>query len=399
MPTARPLTLAQARRLAVHATGLASAPGSAAATVRRLGVLQIDSVNVLARAHHLTLISRGVQRPHDALTAATRPSQPPRRTLFEYWGREASLLPVDTQPLWRWRMADAESGIGLYSGLRKFQQNHARFIHAVLDEVRKAGPVSAAELSSSAPSRGSWWGWSDAKRALEWLFWAGLVTTHHRRNTFERVYDLPQRVLPQAVLDTPTPERDAAQRALLITALRARGVATATDLGDALRLRPAECRPRLAELEEARAITPVAIPGWPPAWTLPRTRIPAAAPRRAVLINPFDPLIACRERTQRLFNLRYRIEIYVPQAKRKHGYYVLPLLQGDRLTARVDLKADRQNQRLRVLAAHHDQGPPAAAARQLAGALHTLAHALGLSDVTPARKGSLARPLRAALQQ
>lgn len=397
MPTARPLTLAQARRLAVHATGLACAPRSAVATVRRLGVLQIDSVNVLARAHHLTLISRGVSAPHDALTAATRPAHPPRRTLFEYWGREASLLPVDTQPLWRWRMADAESGVGLYSGLRRFRNEHAAFIDSVLAEVRKAGPVSAAELSSSAPSRGPWWGWSNAKRALEWLFWAGLVTTHHRRNTFERVYDLPERVLPHAVRNTPTPDRDAAQRTLLLTALRARGVATATDLADALRLRPAECRARLAELEDAHAITPATIPNWPHAWVLPRTRIPSAASPRAVLINPFDPLLACRERVERLFNLRYRIEIYVPAAKRKHGYYVLPLLQGDRLTARVDLKADRHAHSLRVLAAHHDHGQAAAVARQLAAALRTLAAALGLAHITPARKGTLAQPLRAAL--
>ena len=392
------MTSAQARRLAVHATGLTATPQSTAATVRRLGVLQIDSVNVLARAHHLTLMSRGVSAPHDALNAATRVSG---RTLFEYWGREASLLPVETQPLWRWRMQDAESGIGVYTGLRTFRTANARFIDAVLDEVRKAGPVSAAELSSSAPSRGPWWGWSDAKRALEWLFWAGLVTTHHRRNTFERVYDLPERVLPKKIVSAATPPRDEAQRALLLTALRARGVATAPDLGDALRLRPAECRSRLAELEEARAIRPVAIKGWPRAWVLPRTRIPAAASRRAVLINPFDPLIAFRERTQRLFAMRYRIEIYVPAKKRKHGYYVLPLLQGDRLTARVDLKADRVAQPLRVLAAHHDHDDDAdrvaRVARRLATALHELAAALSLAHVTPARKGTLAQPLRAAL--
>lgn len=394
MPPPRPLTCAQARRLAVHSTGLASPARGATPTVRRLGVLQIDSVNVLARAHHLTLLSRGVAAPHDALTAATRS---PRRTLFEYWGREASLLPVETQPLWRWRMRDAESGVGVYPGLSAFRKANARFIDAVLDEVRTAGPVSAAELSSSAPSRGPWWGWSDAKRALEWLFWAGLVTTHHRRNTFERVYDLPERVLPRAVIDTPTPPRDDAQRALLLAALRARGVATACDLADALRLRPAECRARLAELEEARAIRPVAIDGWPTAWMPGGGRVPSAAPRRAVLINPFDPLIACRARTERLFGMRYRIEIYVPAAKRTHGYYVLPLLQGDRLTARVDLKADRAVQTLRVLAAHHDQGDAPAVARRLAGALHELAAALGLAHVTAARKGRLAPPLRAAL--
>ena len=407
MPGPRTLDASEARRLAVAATGLdapppppdvAAADATAAGVtrvVRRLGILQVDSVNVLARAHHLTLIARLGADPGAGLRAAASGR---RRTLFEYWGREASLLPVEHWPLWQWRMADARAGVSLYPGLRRFRAERAGFVDAVLGEVRRGGPTTARELSPGGGARASWWGWSDAKRALEWLFWAGLVTAAGRRGTFERVYDLPERALPRRVLDAPVPPRGEAQRRLLRVALRARGVATDSDLRDALRLSPADLRERVRELAEAGDLRPARLPGGEAAWTLRGARVPPApAEPRAVLVNPFDPLLACRDRVQRLFGLRHRIEIYVPREERVLGYYVLPLLMGDRLVARVDLKADRPAGVLRVLAAHLDAGDPDEVAEALAGALLRLAAVLGLGGVATGDRGDLAGVLHAAL--
>jgi len=391
-------SLHQARLLALAAQGLdAPRPRSKARaallrTVDRLGVLQIDAVNVLARAHFMPLFSRhgsyAAQRLDDAAYG-------PSRTLFEYWGHQASLLPLSMQPLFRWRMARAGSLEQIYAGLARFVEARRTYVDSVLAEVAERGPLRAGDLTSSVPRKGGWWGWSDAKRALEFLFWAGLVTTATRKN-FERVYDLTERVLPRHIIDTPTPSIKDAQRELVRASARALGIATDDDIADYFRLGIGVVRPRIAELVEERALLPVRIEGVEkPAYLAAGAKLPRAATGRAIL-SPFDPLVWHRARTLRFFDFHYRIEIYTPEHLRKHGYYVLPFLDGDRLAARVDLKAARLSSpsTLLVQAAHLEPGSDLLeTAASLAEELREIASWLGLERIKVVRKGSLASAL------
>ena len=392
------LSPAEARRLAIAAQGLHRPPPSSSShrdvsrTAERLGMVQIDSVNVVARAHELALHARlGAFEP-EALRRAAYGGR--RRSLFEYWAHECSYVPVATHALWRWRMEDARAGIGIYGGLARFAEERRDLIDGALAEIERRGALTAGELSGER-GKGSWWGWSSGKRALEWLFWAGLVTTADRRGNFERVYDLPERVLPRRALDAPTPGREDAQRELVANALASHGIATEPDLRDYLRLRPAESRARLAELTEEGRALPVRVKGWPDTWMSPGARIPARCGRN-VLLAPFDPLVWTRGRTARLFGMKLKLEIYTPEAERVHGYYVLPFLLGDRLAARVDLKADRKARTLIVRAAHLDDGAAAETAEALMGALREIAGWLGLDDVRVEPRGDLAATLAGA---
>ena len=292
--------------------------------IGRLGLLQIDSVNVLARAHYLPLFSRLGNYDSDHLDriAWGRKSQ---RGLFEFWAHEASLLPLATHPLFRWRMQRARENAGDGKGkLHLFRKEKANYIDEVLREIADRGPLAASELSNGGERRGAWWGWNDGKLAVEWLFFAGLVTTATRRGTFERVYDLTERVLPAAIQALPTPSAEEAQRELLRLSAEALGVATEFDLRDYFRLGVADTKARLAELVEAGDLLPVEVEGWDrPAYLDPAARQPRKIEARA-LLAPFDPLIWERDRTHRIFDFFYRIGIYTPVAKRTHGYYVLP---------------------------------------------------------------------------
>jgi uncharacterized protein YcaQ len=363
--------------------------------VRQIGVLQIDSVNVLTRTHYLPGFSRLGAYPRETLEAAAWGERP---GLFEYWGHEASLMPLGHQPLLRWRMAQARDGTGLWTGLARFGRERADYVDAILAEIARRGPVTGGDFAQAGPRQAGWWEWSDGKRALEWLFWAGLITTKTRRG-FERVYDLTERVLPAAVVDAPTPSDAEAHRALLMIAARAMGVATEADLRDYFRMPLAETRARLAELVEAGDLARVEVEGWrAPAYLDPAARLPRKAQGRA-LLSPFDNLIWARERTERLFGVRVRLEIYTPAHKRSHGYYVLAFLQGETITARVDLKADRQAGALLVQAAHLEDGARAAAVvDDLAAELALMAGWLGLERVVVAPKGELAAALGAAVQ-
>jgi hypothetical protein len=397
------LSAASARRIALAAQGFGVArpvtspnAGYVQRAVERLGLLQIDSVNVLARAHYLPLFSRlgSYDRAHLDRAAWGRKSQ---RRLFEFWAHEASLLPLASQPLWRWRMDRAAREAGEGKGkLHRFKREKAAYIDEVRREIADRGPLAASELSNGGAGRGAWWGWSDGKHALEWLFFAGEVTTATRRGTFERVYDLTERVLPAAVQALPTPPAEEAQRELLKISAHALGVATETDLRDYFRLGVAETKARLAELVEAGDLLPVTVEGWKnPAYLDPAARQPRRVEARA-LLAPFDPLVWERDRTHRIFDFFYRIEIYTPLAKRKHGYYVLPFLLGDRLVGRVDLKADRSNSRLLVHAAHIEDGVDAkGVAAPLRDELRLMADWLGLEEVSLPRVGTLARAMRA----
>jgi uncharacterized protein YcaQ len=360
----------------------------------RVAVVQIDSVNVLVRSHYLPLFSRLGPYPVAVLERAAYRAP---RDLFEYWGHEASLLPVEMHPLLRWRMLRAANEA--WGVVRRIERERPGYVEAVLEEVRARGPVGAGALEDGVRPRrsGPWWDWHDAKRALEWLFWSGRVTSAGRRG-FERLYDLPERVLPAAVVQAPTPVEADAQRELLRLSARALGVATERDLRDYFRLGVAEARARVAELVEAGELLPVSVEGWRQrAYLDPAARVPRQVRGRA-LLSPFDSLVWERERTERLFGMQFRLEIYVPAGKRVHGYYVLPFLLGDALVARVDLKADRAGGVLRVQAAWRQDGhAPAAVAEELAAELRSMAGWLGLERVEAVDHGDLAPHLRRAL--
>jgi uncharacterized protein YcaQ len=348
-------------------------------TVDRLALHQIDSVNVLSRAHYLPAFSRlgGYDR---ALLDQAAWGRKSRRRLFEYWAHEASLLPLDLHPLLRWRMARADSGAIGWTSLRLFATERRGEAEAILARIRAEGPLAASDFEEGK-SRSGWWAWGDTKQTLEWLFWAGHITTATRRGSFERVYDLTERVIPDAILALPTPDEAGAQRALTERAARALGIATESDLRDYFRLSPADSKAAVATLAEEGVLLPVTVDGWRnPAWLHRDAKRPRRIAGRA-LLAPFDPLIWERDRAERLFGFRYRIEIYTPAEKRQHGYYVLPFLLGDRLVARADLKADRQGSRLIAHAIHLEPDAPPETLRELREELDVMARWLGLDRV------------------
>jgi uncharacterized protein len=405
------LSAAQARRAAIAAQGLAAARPRGRVDVRHLrraldgvGILQLDSVNVFSRSHYMPLFSRLGPYPRETLDELTvhqdgQAGRAPadRRELFEYWGHEASLIPIDMQPLMRWRMARADDLA--WGGVARIAAEDPGLVKRVLELVRERGPIRASDVESPKRVRqaGEMWNWNEGKRALEYLFFSGELTAERRVN-FERLYDLPERVLPARVLAMPTPPEDEAQRELLLFAARRLGVATEPDLGDYFRLPRKDSKARLAELVEAGALRRVTVEGWgAPAYASADLKVPRRVRARA-LLTPFDSMVWARERTERLFGFRYRIEIYVPGPKRVYGYYVLPFLLGDRLVARVDLKSDRQAGVLRVAAAFAEAGlDEGLVARELADELRLVAEWQGLGAVKVGRKGDLSPALRRAV--
>ncbi|BAU74035.1 winged helix-turn-helix domain-containing protein [Metapseudomonas furukawaii] len=379
-------SLNEARRVALAAQGFARAPRGAIrhrqllAQVQALGVVQIDSVNALVRSHYLPAFSRLGHYDRELLDDLAW-GRPARRALFEYWGHEASLLPLELYPLMRWRMRRAARGQGIYQQLARFGEERRDVIQRVLGAVREQGALGAGALSTREERAGPWWDWSAEKHALEWLFAAGEVTVAGRRG-FERLYDLPERVIPPAILDQPDLPEDEAQRRLLLRAAEALGVATERDLRDYYRLDSDDCRARLAELVEEGALQPVRVDGWRQATYCPgEVRVPRKV-RASALLSPFDSLVWERARTERLFDFRYRLEIYTPRHKRQYGYYVLPFLHDERLAARVDLRAERAQDRLAVHALHEEQqGLSEAGIQALAGNLQSMAAWLGLGEV------------------
>jgi len=377
-------SLAQARRIALSAQGFGrSRPatvnqGHLRRTIDRLGLHQIDSVNVVSRAHYLPAFSRlgGYDR-----TLLDRAAWGPKRErrMFEYWAHEASLLPLDLHPLFRWRMARADRGGSGWSALRAYATDRRAEAMAVLDRFRGEGPLAISDFEHGR-SRAGWWEWGDSKRVLEWLFWAGHVTTATRRGSFERVYDLTENVIPSGILALPTPGEADAQRALIERAAQALGIASEGELRDYFRLKPDEAGPAIATLIEEGILLPVRVDGWSKSVLVHRD---AHWPRRitgAALLAPFDPLIWERARTERLFGFHYRIGIYTPAERRTHGYYDLPFLLDDRLIGRVDLKADRRRGRLIVHRIGFEADAPAEGREVLAVELERMATWLGLSE-------------------
>lgn len=379
------ISLAEARRIALAAQGFggrtaAASPRRLAATLDRPSLHQIDSVNVLSRAHYLPAFSRLGRYDRSWLDKAAWGPRGKRR-IFEYWAHEASLLPLEVHPLLRWRMAEADRGERGWGSLRSYAGERREEAMRILARIAAEGPLSASDFEGGK-GQGGWWGWGEAKRQLEWLFWAGHITTATRRNGFERVYDLTERVIPADILALPTPDKPAAHLGLIARAASALGVATESDLRDYFRTEVGPTRDAIAALAEEGVLEPVQVQGWAKSAWLHRD---ARSPKRitaAALLAPFDPLIWERSRTERLFDFHYRIEIYTPAHKRRFGYYVLPFLLGDSLVGRVDLKADRHASRLLVQSLHYESDAPAHSGEALTGLLREMADWLGLDSVT-----------------
>jgi uncharacterized protein len=398
------LSLDQARRVALAAQGLAAparptraGPATLRAVLARLGAIQIDSINVVARSHELVLAARA--GPHDR-TAFDRVVYR-RRAGFEYWGHAASFLPMDRFRLCLPRMRRlAATTRGWWADIRR---RNRHLYDPVVDRIRAEGPLAASAFRDpDGPRRGSWWDWAPAKHVLEDLFDQGVLLVHDRVN-FERRYDLAERVLPPG-LDTSEPTPAEAARELTLLAARHLGVGSAADLADYYRLPSAQAKAALAEVVSAGLLQEVTVAGWArPAYLLPGTRVPRRPAHPPVLLSPFDSLIWSRERTERLFGFRYRLEVYVPAPKRVHGYYVMPVLAGGRLVARVDPKHDRQAGRLVLRRFRIEDGAEpefalaatATAARRLAAHLGTHEVTTG-PDLAPALATQLSAELRAA---
>nr|WP_189657721.1 crosslink repair DNA glycosylase YcaQ family protein [Pseudomonas sp. RW3S2] len=399
-PVTFSLSLKQARRLALSAQGFgkpqAPTPAALKRMLQRLGVVQIDSVNALVRSHYLPLFSRLGDYPAELLDQLAW-GRGRQRQLFEYWGHEASLLPLSLYPLMRWRMARAQQGEGIYRQLAQFGRERQDVIARVLAAVRDQGALGAGSLSTRQERAGPWWDWSEEKHALEWLFAAGQVTVAGRRG-FERLYDLPERVLPAAILDQPELRDSEARQGLLLQAATALGVATEQDLRDYFRLSPAQARAALGELLADGRLQQCTVQGWKqPAYCAGTPRIPRRVEASA-LLSPFDSLVWERARTERLFDFRYRLEIYTPAHKRVYGYYVLPFLHDGRIAARLDLRAERARGELAVHAVHEEvQGLDEEGFQALARSLERLAGWLGLKRVRLDCARESAGPLRQAL--
>jgi uncharacterized protein YcaQ len=391
------LRIDEARRIALHAQGFNDPRPTGRVDRRhfrrvmdRMGLVQIDSVNVLTRSHELPFLARLGRYDRSALSAWLWGSG----EVFEYWDHEASLVPVPRQPLLRWRMVDDHQ----WKSVGAFLKSNPGLDAAVLEAILELGPVALGQLEhlgdaikrrKARPT--DMWNWSPAKMAVEWHFWKGDVSAVRNPQTFERRYVAPANVLPAEVLAAPTPAADDAMKELLLLAARSHGIGTAKDLADYHRLPIVAARRLVAELGADGALRQVEVEGWKhPAFLHPEAVLPRWV-RSSALLSPFDPVVWERDRALRLFDFHYRIEIYVPKAKRVHGYYVLPFLHDGRLVARCDLKADRAQGRLLVQSAHaeptwdddRDLDP-------LIERLEDMATFLGLEDLAVERRGDLA---------
>ena len=375
------LSIQDARALALAAQGFdkprtktKSTTADAVAVIKKLGVIQIDSVNVLVRSQELPLFSRLGDHDRNAISKATSQGK-----IFEYWGHEAAHLPVELHPLFRFKMHAARSGKLKHWGLTSFYAENKTFVKRILKHVEINGSTSARELSTRTTKKSSWWDWDEAKTALEYLFLTGELMSCGRGSDFARVYDTPERVLPEKILQMPTLSETDARKDLLVRAMRAQGVATLRDLADYYRQKPAVVKPLVSELVEQGVLREVAVDGWQDKAYVHRS---AKLPRKlyaTALLSPFDSLVWCRPRNERLFNFHYRIEIYTPKEKRKFGYYVLPFMMNGQMVGRVDLKADRENSKLLVQSVHTERGVKRSAVNDaLTTELRLMASWLGL---------------------
>jgi uncharacterized protein YcaQ len=389
----RRLTLDQARRYALGAQGFADPRPSGRVDVRhfrkvvdRIGLVQLDSVNVFSRTHYMPFFARLGSYDRAALDSWLWGSG----EMFEYWGHEASLIPTRDHSLWRWRM----NGPFMWQRLESMRQEHPEYLDEVMSQVRERGPLRTAELHDPGERDGtSMWGWSKGKVALEALFMGGKVSTATRHN-FIRMYDLSERVIPPEHYEVDDLDPEKAQSQLLLSSARSMGVATAADIADYPRIRMPEARPLIERLAAAGELIEVEVEDWSrTAYLHPEATMPRRVEGRA-LLSPFDNLVWFRDRVERMWDFHYRIEIYVPEPKRVYGYYVLPFLLDGDLVARVDLKADRKAGALLVKGAFAEPDVDRArVARELRAELDTVATWLGLGEVKVSRNGDLASVL------
>jgi hypothetical protein len=375
------LSIKDARALALAAQGFdsprtktKSTTADAVAIIKKLGVIQIDSVNVLVRSQELPLFSRLGDHDRNAIPKATSQGK-----IFEYWGHEAAHLPVELHPVFRFKMHAARSGKLKHWGLTSFYAENKVFVKRILKHVEINGSTSARDLSTRTTKKSSWWDWDEAKTALEYLFLTGELMSCGRGSDFARVYDTPERVLPEKILQMPTLSETDARKELLVRAMRAQGVATLRDLADYYRQKPAVVKPLVSELVEQGVLREVAVDGWQEkAYVHRNVKLPKRLYATA-LLSPFDSLVWCRPRNERLFDFHYRIEIYTPKEKRKFGYYVLPFVMNGQMVGRVDLKADRENSKLLVQSVHTERGVKRSAVNDaLTAELRLMASWLGL---------------------
>ena len=358
-------------------------------TVSKLGAIQIDSVNVVVRSHYMPLFSRLGSYPMGSFDDLVYQ----QRSLFEYWGHEASLMPMSLYPLLRHRMEDAKPGIRAAALL----DTEPEYIESILREIRVRGPLTVSQLNDPGKRTGPWWGHNRGKVALEWLFATGRLAVADRKN-FARVYDLAEKVIPSHYMNAPTPAPQDAVRDLLAIAAKAMGIGTARDIADYYRIGPQMARKALDELVEEHRLARVSVAGWVEQAYMPSGSVVGEHVDVSSLLSPFDSLIWKRDRTERLFGFRYRIEIYVPQANRLFGYYVMPFLMGDQLVARVDLKADRKESTLVIQSAHLGDGQDSGlVASNLATQLREMSQWLGLGQVKVVRSGNLSKDLSGAI--
>ncbi|MGC3993165.1 MAG: crosslink repair DNA glycosylase YcaQ family protein [Propionicimonas sp.] len=393
------LTAGQARRIMLTAQGLGRRPQGEPGTrhlqgvVNRLGQLQIDSVNVCVRAHYMPLFTR--LGPYDRALLDRAGNSAPRR-VYEFWGHAACLLDVGLQPVLRWR-ADAHRDRP-WQAMSRILDEQPHLLDKVRGQIAERGPLTARQVEHDEQrTPGSWWNWSSVKSALEWLFYTGELTSAGRNSQFERRYDLPERVLPKAVLATPTPPEDEARLALARRAAAALGVFTPAWLAEYFYNDRSQTAVVLERMVASGEVEQVGVRGWSaPAYLWAE----AARPRRVhvdALVAPFDPLVFDRKRLLEVFGTHYRIGLYTPKADRVHGYYVYPFVMDERVAARVDLKADRRAGALLVQSAWREEGAPEAeTAARLGAELRRMADWLGLADVVVEDRGDLATALRAA---
>ena len=389
------ISAAQARRIALAAQGFGRAPSGPVGTrqlnllLQRLGVLQIDSVNVFERSHYLPAFARLGSYDKTMLDRLTLARRAP---YVEYWAHQAAFIPVESWPLWQWHRDKELAGTGI---TKRWDRTNPEMTDFLLGELAEKGPLPASKIEHEANKRsGPWWGWSEVKSALEIMFFDGRVVVAGRKN-FERYYDLPERRLPAHVLGADIPKADAI-RELVRQAGSALGVATVRDLADYWRLKQADAKTAIADLVERGDLLPVAVEGWSgPAYLHSEARIPRRV-EAAALLSPFDPVVWERARTERMFGFRYRIEIYTPEPQRVFGYYTLPLLIDEALVGRIDLKTDRQARVLRVQSAWRE-GDSRVDLDRVVQLLRETAAWQGMERIAVAGRGDLSSELAAAL--
>jgi uncharacterized protein YcaQ len=395
------VSLASARRIAVAAQGLAAPRPRGRVDARHLrkvfdtvGAVQIDSVNVLVRSQELPLFARLGDHPRTLIPDATA-----RGDIYEYWCHAASHLPISHFALSRVRMEQARTGLRVWGGVREAARRNPRLRDEILARINDTPEgIVAGEVRTRKGPKGQWWDWDQGKAILEWLFWTGQITARRRERDFARVYMGLHHAFPAEVLRLPVPSVEQAHREQLMLAASSLGIATAGDLLDYHNLRGPAPRAVVADLAREGLLEEVRVEGWKEkAYLHPAASRPREVRARA-LLSPFDSMVWCRPRDERLFGFRYRLEIYTPAPKRVYGYYVLPFLLNDRLVARVDLKADRQRGVLMVPGAFSEPDTDVLeTADELADELLLMARWLGLGAVETGRNGDLSTPLRRML--